>query len=571
MGADGEADSGTSVGVKSNSKAFALLMHSMGFSIFLLYFTGQMRWFLINGVVGMLMLWIFNETGLDNRWAVISTHSIGYFILALVVVSSILVFGGVVLVWSHLIEFLMNIITRYPEVKDEIRQERILEQVLVRYLANMPHTEVLHRPDDFIDEEAALTGDHQSRSSLGEELMVSTLIETPQEAEASNVSHVNDSSCGNNSNSNTDAVLHRRYHSTNAITTGAAKEGYSNDAALVLKAEDNNSNKKLSRVLEAKKPNSCFFCSKHEPVYLLPACSGWTPRPKGDISGILPMCTPYSELAHTRNALNVRLSELNQSSLAESEENNSLRTRIVAAESLLTQVRQDSDKQITLLRQQVEELMQAAVLATRQREIDIGVVITQHNTQLTEVKRLYKKLQSRQRVFLAHHQAAAAAGSAVPTEELAPIPLMTEIGEGRGGGSLAVVPIDNKRDIYSHAKTTGTISDVRVERDRGDSVLQGGRMDIKTEEKVKELAKMVPLRSPHETCRKLDEDNDEKTSSRNSGGKSDELGSVELREEKKQMVAISADTTLCVGSVADGSEEEEEDVAKSGLQRDFDK
>jgi hypothetical protein len=52
---------------RSNSKAFALLMHTMGFSIFLLYYTGQMRWFLINGVVGMLMLWIFNETGLDNR------------------------------------------------------------------------------------------------------------------------------------------------------------------------------------------------------------------------------------------------------------------------------------------------------------------------------------------------------------------------------------------------------------------------------------------------------------------------------------------------------------------------
>ena len=34
------------------SAASALLMHSMGFSIFLLYFTGQIRWLVLNGLVG---------------------------------------------------------------------------------------------------------------------------------------------------------------------------------------------------------------------------------------------------------------------------------------------------------------------------------------------------------------------------------------------------------------------------------------------------------------------------------------------------------------------------------------
>jgi hypothetical protein len=51
------------------------------------------------------MLWIFNQTGMDNKWVVFSTHSVGYVLLSSVIVVMILVFGGVVLVWSHLIDF----------------------------------------------------------------------------------------------------------------------------------------------------------------------------------------------------------------------------------------------------------------------------------------------------------------------------------------------------------------------------------------------------------------------------------------------------------------------------------
>jgi hypothetical protein len=116
----------------NSSAAFALLMHSMGFSVFLMSFTGQIRWLALNGIVGLVLMWVFNNTGMDAKWVVFSTHSVGYVLLAVVVVVMILVFGGVVLVWSHLIDFLKEVLIRYPEVKDDLSEKKVLEQVLIR-------------------------------------------------------------------------------------------------------------------------------------------------------------------------------------------------------------------------------------------------------------------------------------------------------------------------------------------------------------------------------------------------------------------------------------------------------
>lgn len=95
-------------------------------------FEGQIRWLALNGIVGLALMWVFNRSGMDSRWVVFSTHSVGYVLLALVVIIMILVFGGVVLVWSHLIDFLKEILVRYPEVKQEISENKVLEQVLIR-------------------------------------------------------------------------------------------------------------------------------------------------------------------------------------------------------------------------------------------------------------------------------------------------------------------------------------------------------------------------------------------------------------------------------------------------------
>ena len=140
----------------------------MGFSVFLMLFTGQIRWMALNGIVGLALMWVFNQTGMDNKWVVFSTHSVGYVLLAVVVVIMILVFGGVVLVWSHLIDFLKDVLVRYPQVKDEIPEHKVdghalshvtplsclnplcspaprpltqvLEQVIVRDLSDLPKT-----------------------------------------------------------------------------------------------------------------------------------------------------------------------------------------------------------------------------------------------------------------------------------------------------------------------------------------------------------------------------------------------------------------------------------------------
>ena len=108
--------------------------------------TGQMRWLALNGIVGLALMWVFNQSGMDSRWVVFSTHSVGYVLLAVVLIIMILVFGGVVLVWSHLIDFLKEILVRYPEVQEEISENKVLEQVLIRYVGHQTIIPTLHLP-----------------------------------------------------------------------------------------------------------------------------------------------------------------------------------------------------------------------------------------------------------------------------------------------------------------------------------------------------------------------------------------------------------------------------------------
>merc|ERR1711968_230104 len=138
---DGLQDSESMSKSEANtSAAFALLMHTSGFSVFLLYFTGQIRWLLINGLVGLSLMWVLNQSGMEQKWVVFGTHTAGYVILVVVVVTMILVFGGVVLVWTNLIDFLKDILNRYPQVKNELSENKLLEQVIVTYISQLPAT-----------------------------------------------------------------------------------------------------------------------------------------------------------------------------------------------------------------------------------------------------------------------------------------------------------------------------------------------------------------------------------------------------------------------------------------------
>ena len=60
-------------------------------------FTGQIRWLALNGVIGLAIMWIFNQTGMESKWQVFSAHSVGYIILIIVMIIMILVLGGIVM------------------------------------------------------------------------------------------------------------------------------------------------------------------------------------------------------------------------------------------------------------------------------------------------------------------------------------------------------------------------------------------------------------------------------------------------------------------------------------------
>jgi hypothetical protein len=230
----------------NSSAAFALLMHSMGFSIFLLYFTGQIRWLALNGVVSLLIMFVFNQSGMSQKWVVFSTHSLGYVLLFAVIIIMILVFGGVVLVWHHLVHFVKDVLVRYPEVKDELGQNKVLESVLIRYIADMPSSSLLetNAPSKLIVEYG---NDEES-------VRARALYESPTDA-------------------------------TSVLEFATTSVGSSSSLLI---------NKK--RVLQSRRHDTCFFCLKPCPPLLVPACEGWEPstaepRPPG-----IPMCTPYTEM-----------------------------------------------------------------------------------------------------------------------------------------------------------------------------------------------------------------------------------------------------------------------------------
>jgi len=60
----------------------------------MLYFTGQIRWLVINGSLGLSLMWVFNQSGMEQKWVVFGTHTVGYIILAVVIMTMTLVFGG---------------------------------------------------------------------------------------------------------------------------------------------------------------------------------------------------------------------------------------------------------------------------------------------------------------------------------------------------------------------------------------------------------------------------------------------------------------------------------------------
>jgi hypothetical protein len=352
----------------SNSAPFALLLHSTGFSIFLLYFTGQVRWFILNGVVGITMVSILHHSGLNNRWVVISTHSIGYILLAVVCIVMFLVFGGVVLVWSRLIEFLRDIVLRYPQVKDELREEKLLEQVLVRYLSSSSFDK-----KTFVDEEA---GDSTSLFSS------SSLTSSPSPS-----SHSHHDLCPETRNPN---ERHER------DGHGDYKIGESL-LAQVITSSSSSSTSFSSSTLHPQ----CYFCHKPHPPYLLQVCNGWLPHEKSSSSSSnstpgaggsgINLCTPYTQVVKSRDDLKdelvMKIEEVKRLQI-----NYDVVVReVIEREKMIEKEREEKRKLLERLEKEEKEWNDRIKREREKRSEDITRIIGEHNKQLSEVKRLYRE------------------------------------------------------------------------------------------------------------------------------------------------------------------------------------
>ena len=328
----------------NSSAAFALMMHTMGFSIFLLYFTGQIRWLALNGVVSLLIMFAFNQSGMSQKWVIFSTHSLGYVLLFVVVVVMVLVFGGVVLVWHHLVNFLKDVLSRYPQVKDELGQNKLLESVLIRYIADMP----------------------------------TTLLSSQEESHRLIVKYGDDEECSRSLAIQLDETDSRQKESFNR--TSYAKMA----------------------ILKSRRPDTCFFCLSPAPTVLVPACEGWQQLLSDDKSAGISMCTPYTEMATSRE----KMQELMDVAIAEStrykEEHQVMKQRLAVAEENAMRCKEQLSSTTNDLKKRyidIESLLHRLVKecdnrVTRERlnfDSRLQSLITQHNAELAELKKKHKQ------------------------------------------------------------------------------------------------------------------------------------------------------------------------------------
>jgi hypothetical protein len=238
-------------GEANTSVAFALLMHTSGFSVFLLYFTGQIRWLMINGIVGLTLMWMLNLSGMDQKWVVFGTHTAGYMILVVVVVVMSLVFGGVVLVWTNLIDFLKDVLVRYPQVKNELSENKLLEQVVVTYISQLPQDNHAKR-ELSTGAEGQNVSLHVTRGGTDEESGSTSLIRTVGKGGGGSGGRDSTNKKGGNcKNGKSVAVMETQQHHQSFIPS---------DAVLV----------------SAMGRSSCYFCLKNEShLCYVPVCRAW--------------------------------------------------------------------------------------------------------------------------------------------------------------------------------------------------------------------------------------------------------------------------------------------------------
>jgi hypothetical protein len=263
----------------------------------------------------------------------------------------ILVFGGVVLVWSHLIDFLKDVLIRYPEVKDGLSENKLLEQVLIRYISDIP--------------------------KIKSKLSSSHILEVYKDH---NECDIEDSS----------------------RTTIAVQPSTNNKMKLKKSSKISNDNSLNHKILEPRKPNCCFFCLKEDQHFLITACLGWSQLPspstqqtsedQGEIKAakVITICTPYTEMAKMRDDMNKAATDAAEEVVRIKDINTKLELKRAEAISIASKLQSKvNELETASIRAQITTETQLAA-ERRQRDIDVQSIIAEHNHQLTELKRLFK-------------------------------------------------------------------------------------------------------------------------------------------------------------------------------------
>ena len=280
----------------NTSAAFALLMHTSGFSVFLLYFTGQIRWLLINGLVGLTLMWVLNLTGMEQKWVVFGTHTAGYVILVIVIVSMILVFGGVVLVWTNLIDFLKDILNRYPQVKSELSENKLLEQVIVTYISQLPPNAHTHGARE------------ASMESGGREISLQVLRGGADvESSSSSVIHSSSSHAFNSNSSlnssNSSGSSSKKSKKGRKVDSGGGGGRERSSSAQELSLPLTGGISEMDIIHTSTGKDLCYFCLKGDSkLCYVPACSAWR-SPGLSADGLMgyPTCTSYATMSVEKN------------------------------------------------------------------------------------------------------------------------------------------------------------------------------------------------------------------------------------------------------------------------------
>ena len=328
------------------------------------------------------------------------------------------------LVWSNLIEFLKEVITRYPQVKKELflSENKLLEQVLISYISDLPKNslskssnnnnrillevygngnDVSGNANSFIDEGAVSVNSHSNTSS-------NNVLPLPTSSRrraltggggvaAPHASSASSSSSSSMTSSSSSSAISQQKSKSKSKTAQSKKESsfVANLGALT--------------IIEGKRPNKCFFCHTSSPECLVPACNAWIGNDNtssggrsesnsisgSNSGGSIKLCTPFTEIVRLRD----ESAALVQSTQSECESLRLQHAQIASekkkieeqAVRLVAKVNdlESRDSESQLLLKDSESQLQAE---RRQRDVIVQEVIFHHNAQLSELKRLHKAL-----------------------------------------------------------------------------------------------------------------------------------------------------------------------------------